>query len=249
VALRIGHAMNTNVSPIVWSLGGAFAGIVVVVALYRLTLAFSVAAIGAVAAMLIATVAAETGLVDVGTKPVIAALSSANDAPPSSEPSSTASALTLPAGSNEALASQLDQVSPGLGAPIIAWLDRCQTFLRTVGDWTESRWEAMPKPMRTLLLASAAAGAFIGFFAGLASPVWAAATLTSLFGSLLVLACGLPLASRVVPPESMPKISTMGWLCMWLALAITGWMIQWKSRAKKERPRVRSAEQTEPSAA
>src|SRR5262249_10501812 len=144
----------------------AFVGIVAVIALYRLTLALAVGAVGAVAAMLIATVAAETGLVDVGPKPVVAAISAANDAPPRSTPSETPNELTGEIGSSKALAAQREQVSPGLGAPVLAWLDRCQTFLRTVGDWTESRWEAMPKPMRTLLLASAAAGAFIGFFAG-----------------------------------------------------------------------------------
>ncbi len=67
--------------------------------------------------------------------------------------------------------------------------------------------------------ASAATGGFLGFALGVGCPVWAGTTLTSLFGSLLVLLCGAPLISRIGDPTWLPSIKPLGWLALWIALA------------------------------
>lgn len=238
IAVRIGNAMQSGLSPLLWSAFGAIAGVLFVSLSYRVVLGVAVGSIGAVVAMLLATTAAELGWIDVGPQPSSSSTLRAEESSPSRpnvRDPLVAAAMILAQDSpvveaRDAVASKLDEVSPGLGPKFVGWIDRLNGLLATSGDWIHERWELMPKPMRTLLLASAAAGAFLGFVAGLASPTWAAATITSLFGGLLVLGCGVPLASRVVPPDSMPEIKPLGWLVLWLVISAAGWAFQWWSR-------------------
>jgi len=263
LGVRVGHALQVNVSPIIWSVAGAFGGILAVVLSYRVALATSVAAIGAVAAMLVATAAAEMGLVEVGAvrrgdesslvSPVHDPLNdeyrqgSSATGGSKVDDSDAKARRTAAEEAKSAVATELDRVSPGLGPSFLAWSERFQGFVTSIGDWTQERWSMLPRPMRTLLLAAGAAGAFLGFVAGLASPVWAAATVTSLFGALLVLACGVPLASRFVPPDAMPELAPLGWLAAWLGLAATGWAFQWRTRPQSKSKR--AAKSAEPEAA
>ena len=253
LAVRVGDSLQLNLSPIVYSIIGAFTGIIAVVVSYRVALGLSVAAIGAVAAMLIATAAAESGFVDVGiasqeeVRATTAQPSATAQGSLASEATDEATDAAATGFAKGAVAAELDRVSPGLGPSFVAWIDRCSEFVSNVGTWTHGRWQALPRPMRTLLLAAGAAGAFLGFVMGIAAPVWAAATITSLLGSLLVLLCGVPLAARFVSPEAMPSLSPIGWLGAWLGLACAGWLFQWWSRpASKSK---RAANEAEPESA
>ncbi|MDZ4754203.1 MAG: hypothetical protein SGJ11_06860 [Phycisphaerae bacterium] len=251
VAVRVGSAIQPTVSPLIWSVIGAVAGVIFVAVSYRVVLGLAVALIGAVIAMLVATTAAELGWVNVGPQPTSSGLDSglgvyARPAPPKddfTDPRVEAAELLRQATATtarDAVTAQLDEVSPGLGPKVSGWLDRLNGFLASAGEWVHERWKVMPTPMRTLLLASGAAGGFIGFIAGIASPAWAAAVVTSLFGGLLVLGCGLPLATRVVPPDSIPDVSPLAWLVTWLVIAMLGWSFQWWTRPAAQRRRKRT---------
>ncbi len=244
LASRIGPSIQPSISPLIWSAIGAIVGLVVAVLSYRLILGLAVGAIGAAVAMLLALTAAQMGWIDAGPKPAPpaeAALSS--PAPDIDDPLVAAATIVQDAADGttpserEALSKKLDNVSPGLGPAVIAWLDRLNGMLSSAGDWIGERWNAMPKPLRTLLMASGAAGGFLGFAAGIACPTWAAATLTSLFGSLLVLVCGAPLLSRVVSVDSLPEVRPLGWLALWMSIAAAGWVFQWITRPVKEPPK------------
>jgi hypothetical protein len=254
VAVEIGHVIGPGVSPLVWSAAGAVLGLIAAVLGYRLVLGCAVGAIGATAAMLIALTATQLGWIDAGPRPVQSASETIAD---EWERTLVAAAMVLeearaPQASESdevpttterrAFESQLDEVSPGLGPAVSGWLDRFTEFLRGIGEHAGQEWDALPKPLRTLLMASGAAGGFLGFVAGLAFPTWAAAMLTSLFGSLLVLLCGAPLLSRVVSPEAMPALRPLGWLGAWLGLAAAGWCFQWWTRPKRPAPAERKSE-------
>lgn len=260
VAARVGPSIATGVPPVAWSAIGAITGLVVAVLSYRLLLGLAMGVIGGVVFILLALTAVQLGWIDVTSKPppvnaaaatveeddseglqrpvmaafeaavvervptVLAALtpSVAQDAPPAEHD----------AGSQQ-VARELDQVKPGLGGAFLAWLDRMNGMLGSTGTWLSERWSAMPRPMQTLLTASGAMGGFLGFATGLAAPTWAGAMLTSLFGSLLALLCGAPILSRVVSAESLPEVRPLGWLVLWLGIAVAGSIFQWLTRPAK----------------
>ena len=253
IAARIGHAVQPTLSPLVWSAIGAISGLILAILGYRLVLGVAVGAIGAVAAMLLALTATQMGWIDAGPQPA-AALTADGDGSPIApldvdDPLVAAAWIVQQAADGPAsaappatddravLSKQLDDVAPGLGPAVVSWLDRFNGLLAGVGERLGAEWNAMPKPLRTLLMASAAAGGFLGFVAGVACPTWAAATLTSLFGSLLVVVCGAPLVSRVVSAESLPELKPLGWLSLWMALAAAGWIFQWVTRPVKPTPK------------
>lgn len=242
VAVRLAQATNAASSPLLWAAGGAVVGFLAILLSYRLALGVAMGAIGAVAAVLIATAAAEMGLIDVGPAPahqVEPAGGTALAASNSDTERILAAAQAYVQGTSgtregSTVAGELDRVSPGLGPALTAWLERCQAFAVSGAAWAKSRWDALPTPMRTLLAASAAAGAFLGFVTGISSPVWAAAMVTSLFGSLLMVVCGLPLLSRYAPREMIPS-SPLAWLAAWLGLAMIGALFQWGTRQRRRR--------------
>jgi hypothetical protein len=242
LAVRFGAAIQSGLSPLVWSGIGAIGGVVFVAISYRLVLGLAVGAIGATVAMLLAMTLAEFGFVDVGPRSsnvqsahlvtvqagqVVDPLTAGDDAGGTDEGGGH---IDRVATDLDRVATDLDRVAPGLGPHVVGWFERLNAFMATAGTWIHERWNAMPPPLRTLLLASGAAGGFLGFVAGITSPAWAAAVVTSLFGGLLVLGCGLPLASRFVAPDAMPSIAPIGWLVLWLALSFAGWAFQWWTR-------------------
>ncbi|MFO0828454.1 MAG: hypothetical protein U0572_09930 [Phycisphaerales bacterium] len=241
VAVRLGHAHAPTVTPLAWSIAGAFAGVLAVVVSYRLALGLAVGLISAIAAMLIATAAAELGLIDVSPRGEERSALVAEDTTARHAPQAGTPRVAMSDDAKEKVAAEFDAVSPGLGPSVLAWIDRSHEFVASVGDWGEARWNEMPRPLRTLLLAAGAAGAFLGFIAGLSSPVWAAAGVTSLFGALLVLACAVPLGSRFAPPGALPQLSPLGWLGTWAVLAAIGWSFQWWNRPQpKQRQKSRA---------
>lgn len=246
IAVRYAQASQSTMSPLLWSLIGALAGFLAVVLSYRVALGLAVGSLGAIAAMLLATAAAEYGFVDVGAKTGNEDMGGESRSSYVSGPTAVAAAgaivdpLATPSGgsgessASHSISQELDRVSPGLGPSFLAWLERCQAFLSSSGTWVKSRWDGLPAPMRTLLFASGAAGGFLGFVAGISSPAWAAATVTSLLGSLLTLLCGVPIASRFLPDGTIPHLSPLGWLAAWLGLSALGALFQWYMRKKKD---------------
>lgn len=267
VCARVGQAMQSSIPTIAWSAFGAIAGLFVAVLSYRLILGLAMGLIGAAVAILLSLTAVQLGWIDVTSKPpplradgdvaneVVTAFESLTvDRIPlalatiQSETSPQADPDAAPVGDTagrEAVARELDAVSPGLGQGFLAWLDRVNGLVGSAGTWFSERWTAMPKPMQTLLTASAAMGGFLRFVAGAGCPAWAAAVLTSLLGSLLVLLCGAPIVSRILSADSLPDMRPLGWLCLWLAIALAGSVFQWVTRPKKQAAKREPAAKTE----
>ncbi len=112
-------------------------------------------------------------------------------------------------------------------------LARSPEFLRPLVAWADDRWHAEPAQVRTLLKAAAAGGAFIGFVLGVWLPRSAAAFLTSIIGALFAVSGALPLAAHLAGRPVSP-VAPIGWLLLWAALALAGWIFQ-SSRAESAR--------------
>ena len=112
-------------------------------------------------------------------------------------------------------------------------LARSPEFLRPLVEWADDRWHAEPAQVRTLLKAAAAGGAFIGFVLGVWLPRSAAAFLTSIIGALFAVSGALPLAAHLAGRPVSP-VAPIGWLLLWAALALAGWIFQ-SSRAESAR--------------
>lgn len=97
--------------------------------------------------------------------------------------------------------------------------------------WADSRWLAEPKQVRTLLRAAAAGGGFIGLILGAWMPQSAAALLTSLAGSILTLVGAVPFVARYSDRVASGP-HPIGWLLLWLAIALAGWLFQTSRDAK-----------------
>jgi len=93
--------------------------------------------------------------------------------------------------------------------------------------------------VRTLLTAAAAGAGFVGLVLGAWMPQSAAALLTSLVGSILTLVGAVPFLAKYSDRiASGPH--PIGWLLLWLALALGGWLFQ-TSRAARTQPAARAA--------
>lgn len=112
-------------------------------------------------------------------------------------------------------------------------LARAPEFMRPLVAWADDRWHAEPTQVRTLLKAAAAGGAFIGFILGVWLPRSSAAFLTSIVGGLFAVSGALPLAAHLSGRPVTP-IAPIGWLLLWSALALAGWIFQ-SSRAEGAR--------------
>lgn len=107
-----------------------------------------------------------------------------------------------------------------------------------IGAVAKSRWDLVPAPTRTFLLASTAAGAIIGFGVGVVFARWALAGASSALGTLLLLACGIPLMEKHAPTIPLPK-STAAWILVGAALTLAGWAFQMRRvQRESEPPRV-----------
>ncbi len=108
-------------------------------------------------------------------------------------------------------------------------LARAPEFMRPLVAWADERWHAEPAQVRTLLKAAAAGGAFIGFVLGVWLPQSSAAFLTSIVGGLFTVSGAFPVAAHLSGRPVTP-VAPIGWLLLWSALALAGWIFQ-SSRA------------------
>jgi hypothetical protein len=110
-----------------------------------------------------------------------------------------------------------------------ATIERTPGIVRPLAAWADARWHAEPEQVRTLFRAAAAGGGFVGFVLGVWLPQSAAALLTSLVGSMFAMVGALPFLARHVDRLAEP-ISPVGWLLLWLALSLAGWLLQsWRN--------------------
>jgi hypothetical protein len=228
---RIGQRIDASIPPIAWSAGGAVIGLVAAILSYRFLLGLAMGVIGATVAILLALTAVQLEWIDVYSAPPPVRADAKAEAELYAMPAVALTSFQSADAGGEASTSAAEGVASSNG-PLNSWIQQLNAFVDSLGPWFDARWQAMPKPMRTLVTASATMGGFLGFVAGASCPTWAAATLTSLFGSLLVLLCGAPILSRFLSPESIPEVRPLGWLCIWLGVAFVGATFQWMTRPK-----------------
>ena len=185
---------------------GAVAGVVVAALAWRVLYGVATGLVGGFAAALVALVLVHAGFLDARTPDGAAG----DDGDP--------------------VAIRLDEV-----AERERIVDGAPAAIRPLVEWSLERWESEEPQVRTLLLAAAGAGMFIGFAIGLWLPQQAAAALTSLTGALFTLLGGMPLLAAM-SGRSPSDVAPVGWLLLWLALALAGWIIQsWRAPRSKAR--------------
>ena len=131
--------------------------------------------------------------------------------------------------------SPADLLAPGPSAEELrahdALLARSPGLIHPLVDWADARWLAEPTQVRTLLGAAATGGGFVGVVLGSWMPQSAAALLTSLVGSIFTLVGMVPFAAKYSDQIARGP-HPIGWLLLWLALALGGWLFQ-SSRAAR----------------
>lgn len=110
-----------------------------------------------------------------------------------------------------------------------ALVGRSPEIVHGLVHWADTRWLAEPKQVRTFLTAAAAGGGFVGFVLGVWLSESAAALLTSMVGAIFVLVGSLPFIARYSDRVAQGP-HPVGWMLLWLALALAGWLFQ-SSRA------------------
>ena len=109
-------------------------------------------------------------------------------------------------------------------------IEHTPELMHPLVDWADRRWRSEDPQVRTLLGAAAAGGGFVGVVLGAWMTESSAALLTSLVGAIFTLVGAMPFAAKVSDRVAQGA-HPVGWLLLWIALSIAGWMFQ-TSRAK-----------------
>jgi hypothetical protein len=104
-------------------------------------------------------------------------------------------------------------------------IDRAPAIVHPLVHWADARWFAEAPQVRTLLGAAAMGGGFIGFVLGAWLTASSAALLTSMAGSIFMLVGAMPFLARY-SDRAAQGVHPVGWLLLWLALSIAGWLFQ-----------------------
>jgi hypothetical protein len=136
--------------------------------------------------------------------------------------------LLVDAGFVDARAGDLLHTSPMSAADAEAHravVDRAPAIVHPLVDWADARWRAESEQVRVLLLAAAAGGGFVGLILGAWLTAESAALLTSLVGAVFTLVGAMPFAAKF-SDRAAAGAHPLGWLLLWLALALAGWLFQ-----------------------
>ena len=178
---------------------GGLSGLIFVAIAWRLVLGAATGVIAAFACALLAMLAVDAGLID-ARSPV-----DARTPVDARSPVDTPPALAVDA-----------------HAVII---DRAPAIVHPLVHWADARWFAEAPQVRTLLGAAAMGGGFIGFVLGAWLTASSAALLTSMAGSIFMLVGAMPFLARY-SDRAAQGVHPVGWLLLWLALSIAGWLFQ-----------------------
>lgn len=108
-------------------------------------------------------------------------------------------------------------------------------FGRSFTDNAAGYWNAMPPQSRTTIVLGAVAGGLLGLLIGAIAPRRAAAIMTGLCGSGVLLACGLALTERLAIIE-VPRWPLQGWLIAWAVVGVFGAAAQAHLDRRASRP-------------
>jgi hypothetical protein len=113
-------------------------------------------------------------------------------------------------------------------------VDRAPAIVHPLVDWADARWRAESDQVRVFLLAAAAGGGFIGLVLGAWLTAESAALLTSLVGAIFTLVGAMPFVAKF-SDRAAQGAHPLGWLFLWLALALAGWLFQTRRQASAAR--------------
>lgn len=255
VGIWLGGAVAPEVPPLFFAAGGALAGLVIASISYVLALAAVTGVLTGIISLMAAWTAADMGWIDAAkaadridgatgamqqSAPSLASFdtltrillgaqggSGADGGAPGASPSSK-----KPAPSEHAAAHQAP--GPGDAAASPGILARAREAI-------ESHWSTMPQPLRTLLIASLAAGVVVGFLFGLLCAQAAARVVTSLAGSIILLVAGVPLLTAALGRSDDLLPSRPGaWFVAIALLTIIGYGVQ-RAIAPPPRPQPQQA--------
>jgi len=112
-------------------------------------------------------------------------------------------------------------------------IDEARGVVARLLNQVNELWDKTPEHLRQLLVAAAIIGALAGLLVGALLPKLCAAFVTAFGGSLLWLASGRILLTRLeLPVNSALPDSVHIWLLIWLIVACAGLFIQWTIRPK-----------------
>jgi len=237
IGIWIGAAVAPEVPSAIFAAGGAIAGLVVASISYWLALASVTALLSGVLALLGAWTAADLGMISSvrAAERIDAATGAIVHEAPSPLSRDTLTRLwfatgigrdAVPGTANDSAVIDASPADDGVIARTRA----------AIADL----WDTMPPPLRTLLVASLAAGTVVGFLFGLLFADAAAKLVTSLAGSLLLLVAGMPLLSAAFGrSDDLLPLRPGAWFAALGMLTIIGFGVQrmvTPSRERSDRP-------------
>ncbi|MCG3121992.1 MAG: hypothetical protein GIKADHBN_00365 [Phycisphaerales bacterium] len=112
-------------------------------------------------------------------------------------------------------------------------IDAAKRTAQAVSDHIAGRWQMLPQRSRLIIAGAWMAGAIAGFMLGLLLPTKAAATVSALTGSAMLIAGSVNLADHYTSAGPwIAGVSALGWLGSWLVLSACGLMFQSRKKAK-----------------
>lgn len=235
VGVPLGMGLAAAFAPALPPVAAACVGAVVLMVVAAIGLRFAVAGglaiLLGVAGVLGSTVAIERGWVDLGE--------GAGGSAAASFPASPSRSLLLAAHRVPAEEPEIAWHLPLLGQAAAGgeageaggqWAEIRRT-LELAQEWISSRWSALPRAGQTLVAASGAVGALLGFGFGMVLRRLAMRVATALLGSLLILSGGSTLLAWAFPEWAAATLPGGPWLALWGVLALVGAILQWKRRA------------------
>jgi hypothetical protein len=206
---------------------GVILGLVLSIALFRLTVA--------VAGTLVLTAAATLG--------TLAYLSRTPDALPALP--EVPSATSQPPGALESAKATADQLRNDLAALLSGRATSAEPqaqAVRAVLDQAKSTattwWGDVPSGSRVAILTAAALGGLLGFVGGVLAPRKMSAVVTAPLGAALVIGAGLWIAQNVLSSAGWAReIGPVGWAGVWLAASALGMFVQLMTLSQGPRPR------------
>ncbi len=115
--------------------------------------------------------------------------------------------------------------------------DQAKAFLSALGEEFSSRWAALQAGDRIVVLGSGAFGIGLGVILGLIMPVRSAMAVTAMFGSAVWLVSAVWLLNAVDSPgRELLDRGAAGWLVIWTAVALIGFIVQRSGLPGKKSP-------------
>ncbi len=138
--------------------------------------------------------------------------------------------------SREEIEEAAAEVGEAAGVVLADARERSEHFLDTVRESMSRRWEAMEPKGRSVVVAAAVGGAFVGVLLGLLAPKRSTALVTALAGAGVMVGAALWLFEALAPERAeglgLLDRPASTWLIVWGVLGVIGLLVQWAGMKK-----------------